>query len=165
MKRLPVPEPNMKKTNHGTSTRNLEKQPPTYKTNKVCQHGYNIDDIKIWNQKLDKIKGNLKLWWKRQLSCKGKVMLIKALGISVDIDGNYIKPLKDISWGFLWNKKAPLINKESSCLQIAEGGLNMIDVENLIKIKMGRECNKQQPRNLEYITNILVEIGKDQVKK
>ena len=106
-------------------------------------HGYNIDENKYWEEKLAKIEKNLKMWRKRNLSFKGKVLLIKSLGISVvgyetqmkGMPENMIKPIKDILFKFLWDNKPALVNKEAICLPEKEGGLNMIDVESFIKIK------------------------------
>ena len=106
-------------------------------------HGYNIDNNKIWNEKISKIKKNLKMWEKRNLTFDGRILLIKALGISVvgyeaqmkGMPNQYIKPIKNILFEFLWNKKTPLVNKEAVCLPKTKGGLNMLDLENFLKIK------------------------------
>ena len=106
-------------------------------------HGYNINIDQIWNDKLEKIKRNLKIWETRDLTYQGRILLIKSLGISVagyeiqmkGIPSKFIKPLKEVLFSFLWKKKQPLVNKESVCLSKLEGGLDMLDVESYIKTK------------------------------
>jgi len=106
-------------------------------------HGYNVNTDRIWNEKIEKIKKNLKMWEMRDLTYEGKILLIKSLGISVvgyeiQMKGmplKYNKIIKDIFWSFLWKKKTPLVNRESVCLAKSLGGLNMLDLDNYIRIK------------------------------
>ena len=104
-------------------------------------HGFNIDEQSIWNKKIERIKSTLLSWKKRDLTYQGKVLIIKALGMSVvgyeirmkGINDHYIKALKEIFYDFLWNSKRSLVNRASVSLPKEEGGLQMLDIEGFIK--------------------------------
>ena len=132
------------------------KPPPTNKISWVdnvkalgIYHGYNIDEGKIWEQKFEKIKRNLQNWQKRDLTFSGKVLLLKTFGLSVinyelrmkGINNRYIKELKTIFHEFLWDKKHPLVNRETISLPTSEGGLQMIDLENCLRISQIKLVN------------------------
>jgi len=132
------------------------KPPPTTKISWVdnikalgIYHGYNIDEGKIWDQKIEKIKRNLQNWQKRDLSYNGKVLLLKTFGVSVinyelkmkGIKSRYVKELKTLFHEFLWDKKHPLVNREIIALPATEGGLKMVDLDNYLRISQIKSIN------------------------
>ena len=70
------------------------------------------------------------------------MLLLKTFGISVinyeirmkGINNKQVKELKTIFHDFLWDKKHPLVNRDTIALPVTEGGLQMINIENCIKI-------------------------------
>jgi hypothetical protein len=67
-------------------------------------HGYNIDNDQIWRSKLEKVNKCLHVWKTRDLSYKGKVLILKSLilstvGYEIEIRGipePHLKTLKTL---------------------------------------------------------------------
>ena len=81
-------------------------------------HGYNIDLTAIWMEKINKIKNCFQVWKSRDLSFKGKVLVIKTLLLSqigfqsetVTIPNNVVKDVDTLLWSFLRDCKQPLVS-------------------------------------------------------
>lgn len=48
-------------------------------------HGYDIDENTLWMDKINKIKNCIQVWKKRDLTLKGRVLIIKSLLISQSV--------------------------------------------------------------------------------
>ena len=94
-------------------------------------------------EKIKKMKNCIQVWKSRDLTLKGKVLIIKTFLISqIDyeiemksIPKNIVKEIDKILWNFLWNGKQPLVNKQTICLEVKKGGLNMINLNTFIQAK------------------------------
>ena len=104
-------------------------------------HGYGIDTNAIWLEKIEKIKNSLHVWKTRNLTFKGKTLIIKNLiipiiGYEIEMRGIpdiYAKQINDIVWSFIWDNKLNKIDRNVCCLSKNEGGMNMINIFNFIK--------------------------------
>ena len=97
----------------------------------------------FWDQKIDKMNSKLKVWRMRNLSYEGKVLLIRSLALSQvmyaiemkTIDESHIKRINDIIFEFLWSGKSIRIKREICSLPKTMGGLNVVNLRSLIKVK------------------------------
>ena len=80
------------------------------------------------------------IWKSRDLTLKGKILIIKTFllsQINYELEMNPIpkhimKEIDKILWNFLWDGKQPLVNKQTMCLYIENGGMNMINLNSFI---------------------------------
>ena len=106
-------------------------------------HGYEIDDATIWLEKINKIKNCIQVWKSRDLTYRGKVLIIKTLLLSqigfladvVSIPINIVKQIDTLLWSFLWDSKQPLVNKNVMLQNIQMGGVNMSTLQNTLICK------------------------------
>ena len=91
----------------------------------------------------DKIASLLKQlhWWKaRKLSFTGKVLIIKALGLSkfallaslIHIPIKYIAMINTIIYNFLWNGKSDKVKRKIISQSYEHGGIRMLDFNHMI---------------------------------
>ena len=106
--------------------------------------GKNANMSDYWATLVDKVKTKLSKWEHRDLSFEGKIHVIKSLTLSTllyalemqVIEAKYIKDLNDILWEFLWSgKKKCQVSRKVCTLPKDQGGLGMIDLSTLIKVK------------------------------
>ena len=89
-------------------------------------HGYHIPEQEVWMEKIKKMKNCIQVSKSRDLTLKGKVLIIKTFLISQmnfeiemkSIPKNIVKEIDKILWNFLWNGKQPLVNKQTVCLEV-----------------------------------------------
>ena len=120
-------------------------------------HGYSIDTNAIWLEKIEKIKNSLHVWKTRNLTFKGKTLIIKNLiipiiGYEIEMRGIpdiYAKQINDIVWSFIWDNKLNKIDRIVCCLSKNEGGMNMINLFNFIKSKQIKTIYKIMHSKLE----------------
>ena len=94
-------------------------------------------------EKIKKMKNCIEVWKSRNLTLKGKILIIKTFLISQinyelemkPIPKNIVKEIDKILWNFLWDGKQPLVNKQTMCLDVENGGLNMINLKTFIEAK------------------------------
>ena len=106
-------------------------------------HGYEIDDATIWLEKINKIKNCIQVWKSRDLTYKGKVLIIKTLLLSqigfiadvVSIPNNIVKQIDTLLWSFLWDSKQPLVNRNVMLQNALMGGVNMSILQNTLICK------------------------------
>lgn len=97
----------------------------------------------IWMEKINKIKNCIQVWKCRDLTLKGKVLIIKTMLLSqigfiaeTKIMPKYIaKTIETLLWNFLWNDKQPLVNRNTMYLNTESGGINMINMKHFIESK------------------------------
>ena len=83
--------------------------------------------------KLHKLRNITATWKHRDLSLKGKALVINGLltstlwylAANIHIPTWAIQEMEDVIYDFLWHGKRPLINRDIIALPIAEGGLNI----------------------------------------
>ena len=96
-------------------------------------------------KKFAKFKKTLLLWKKRDLTLKGKKLLINSYLIPVlshgvemyitHISENFFKQTKELICDFLFNGKTWQIAKRTMALRKQHGGIELPDIENIIKSK------------------------------
>ena len=115
----------------------------TYVKTLGINHGYHIPEEEAWMEKIKKMKNCIQVWKSRDLTLKGKILIIKTFLISQinyelemkPIPKNIVKEIDKILWNFLWDGKQPLVNKQTMCLEIENGGLSMINLNTFIEAK------------------------------
>lgn len=89
-----------------------------------------------WEDKIEKYQKLIDSWRTRDLTLYGKVLLIKALGISIFVylaicswpKKETVAKLSRISYDFLWHK-TERIKRNVLINNLEDGGINMIDIE------------------------------------
>ncbi len=99
-----------------------------------------------YHPKHRKLKNLYNLWQQRQLSLKGRITIVKSLGISqlVYLMSNIpsppsllMKEIQALNFKFIWNQKQDRIKRVILCSDYKDGGLKMKDMEVLDKsVKM-----------------------------
>lgn len=133
-------------------------------TNAKCLGIYIGHDIKYcneknWAEKISKLEETLNGWKRRHLTLKGKVLILKVLGLSqlifsvqnTAIPEGKIKEIDQIIYKFLWNHSERL-KRKILIGDIQNGGLNMVDTQcffRAIKAKwIGRIMNNKGKWNI-----------------
>ena len=96
--------------------------------------GDNVED-ENWVAKCEKLKRVLDMWKGRALSLRGRVLIVKVLGLSkldylarvVIVPGWVIARVNSLVWCFVWGGKTELIKRETCLLPFSQGGLGMTD--------------------------------------
>ena len=99
-----------------------------------------------------KIKNCIQVWKSRDLTLKGKILIIKTFLISqigfqietTHIPQNIVKAIDKLIGEFLWDGKQPLVNRQTMFLNMKMGGMNMANLTHLI-----------QAKNVKFIYKIL----------
>ncbi|XP_068692817.1 uncharacterized protein [Montipora foliosa] len=94
-----------------------------------------------FNLKINKLQTNLDIWKSRDLTLFGKVMIIKALGVSsliysasnINVPKDIISNVKGRLFRFIWKNKRDKIRREGLYQDYEKGGLRMTDIETMIK--------------------------------
>jgi hypothetical protein len=79
----------------------------------------------------------------RNITFKGKTLIIKKfllaqMGFETEMRGiqeKYKKEVNDLIWKFLWDNKPNQIERNVCCLNINEGGMGIINIDNFVKGK------------------------------
>ena len=80
---------------------------------------FNRND-QVWDKKLKVLENRLSIWQMRELSLKGRVYLLKSIGLSSmiynielqEIHSDVLNKFVKICFDFLWKKKRPLVRRE-----------------------------------------------------
>lgn len=78
-------------------------------------HGYEIDENELWMEKINKIKNCIQVWKNRDLTFRGKVLIIKTLlisqiGFEIEtriVPKNVIKTINNLIWTFYGTTNNP----------------------------------------------------------
>ena len=97
----------------------------------------------FWETLICKVKAKLKLWSMRDLSFDGRIQIIKSIGFATVsyalemkiINRDHVKELNKVLWHVLWSGKSYSVKKDICILPKHAGGLGMIDLSILIKVK------------------------------
>ena len=105
--------------------------------------GYNQDKIIEENflNRIRKMKTSLNLWLSRDLTLYGKSLLAKTLGVSqlvyaaslLSVPNAVIKIVQTELFSFLWKNKRDKIKRVVIYQPLAEGGLNFINFDTMVK--------------------------------
>ena len=110
-----------------------------------------------YDERLNKIKKILQIWSQRNLSWKGRIMIIKTLILSQVVHlfattftpREFLVQLDKIIFNFLWNKKSVRVKRETIIAPVESGGLKMPEVFAF-----------QEAQKIAFMKNLLVEDGK-----
>ena len=94
-----------------------------------------------FEDKIEKLIRQLHWWKARKLSLSGKILIVKALGISkfslvasmLHLPEKIIKSVNTIIYHFIWNGKTDKVKRKFLIQNFEKGGLNMIDFSNYVK--------------------------------
>ena len=97
----------------------------------------------FWDKRIKKLEAKLNIWRLRNLSFEGKSLIIRSLGVSqitnalenLSMSEEHIKRVNKILFNFLWSGKNVKMKKEICFLPRDLGGLNIVNIETLIKVK------------------------------
>ena len=97
----------------------------------------------FWEKLVEKLKSKLTIWSSRDLSFQGKIHIIKSIGISnlmyafdvKHVPTNIIQEVNRALYYFLWSGKRYTINRDICCLPQDLGGLGMVNVDILVKVR------------------------------
>ena len=89
------------------------------------------------------MKSCTQVWKTRNLTFKGKTLIVKnfllaQMGFETEMRGipeKYTKEVNDLIWKFLWDNKPNQIERNVCCLNINEGRMGMINIDNFVKSK------------------------------
>ena len=103
-------------------------------------HGNIVDNDAIWKEKLDKIKSSLQIWKTRNLTLKGKSLIIQSLiiskiGFELEAKGipeKYIKEINKLIWSFVWDGKKEQVSRKTMMRNLNCGGMNIIDINSFV---------------------------------
>ena len=117
---------------------------------------YNAELLRNLNLKnrILKIQRKLNLWKQRNLTCFGKILIIKTFVLSellfissvLLIPDNIINEIEKMIFEFLWNGKTHKVKKQVVIQDYEFGGCRMIDLRQMIKVQ-----------NLKWVKRILTD--------
>ena len=112
--------------------------PITWKTDNIRVLGTNIGNVmsQDWEKPTKKVETILKRWNERQLTLKGKAVILRAYVIATIVylasmfmlPENYITRIQNASFRFLWSNKNELVSRETCYLPMMDGGLGIPDI-------------------------------------
>jgi hypothetical protein len=93
-----------------------------------------------WDSLVAKLEQQLSLWKQRQLSFRGRALIVNTLGLSLfwyqatifDLPKMTVAKINKIIFPFIWSKKREWMARTSVVQPIGDGGLNVVDVANKI---------------------------------
>ena len=108
------------------------------------------------------MKSCTQIWKTRNLTFKGKTLIVKNLlvsqmGYEIEMRGipdRFKSEINVIIWKFIWNDKVNQIDRNVCCLDTKEGGMGMINIENLIRSKQIKVIYKIIHSDLECWNSI-----------
>ena len=97
----------------------------------------------FWEKRLKKLETKLNIWRLRNLSFEGKTLIIRSLGVSqitnaletLTMSEEHINRVNRVLFDFLWSGKNYKMKKEICFLPRELGGLNLVNIRTLIKVK------------------------------
>ena len=128
-----------------------------------------------FNKCLEKLKCQLNIWQQRDLSLKGKITILKTLGISkiiylsslLYVPDWFIEKVNNLFTEFLWNGKRAKVKLNTIIGEIAEGGLKMPHVDSMIKsLKLTWLCryfNDNIMGKWKVLSNKILGVPKDSI--
>ena len=102
----------------------------------------NVDCTQMnWNSKIQKINNIIAAWRHRELSFKGKALVINGLltstlwynATSLSMPSWAVSQIEQAIYSFFWNNKHPLVNRDILALPLKEGGFNIPRLETKIQ--------------------------------
>jgi len=98
----------------------------------------NLDmEYKNFRHRLEKIKNILKLWRQRDLSLRGKIIILKSLAMAqliyplsiLEAPRWALEEANSLFYSFLWGNKPDKVKRNTIIREMDQGGLKMIDIE------------------------------------
>ena len=131
-----------------------------WSSNSVKVLGFHLGNVDTshenWRPRIDKFKSILRLWNRRQLTLKGRIVVLNSLASAgiwyysniLSMPAWAESEIKHESLEFLWRYKKHLVNACAMKQKLDEGGLNLIDIP--IKVKAQR---------IKYISRLFLPCG------
>jgi exonuclease III len=119
-------------------------------------------EYKNFRHRLDNIRNLLKIWKMRDLSLRGKIIIIKNLAMAqlvypmsyLDVSESVYTEAKNIFYDFLWSGKRGKVNYHTIIREINEGGLKMLDLDSMVKALKVKMLSKMIGEKDELWCNI-----------
>jgi hypothetical protein len=108
------------------------------------------------------MKSCTQIWKTRNLTFKGKTLIVKNLlvsqiGYEIEMRGisdRYMNEINVTIWKFIWDDKVNQIDRNVCCLDTKEDGMGMINIENLTRSKQIKMIYKIFHSDLECWNSI-----------
>lgn len=92
----------------------------------------------------------MEIWKSRDLTYKGRVLILKSLiisqiGFEIEMRGipdNFKKEINQLMWSFIWEGKNDQIKRDVCVLSHEEGGIGMINIDSFINAKHIKSMHK-----------------------
>ena len=121
-------------------------------------------EYKNFRHRLDVITNLFKIWKQRDLSLRGKIVIIRSLALSqllyaasfLNVPEWVVREANKLFYGFLWDNKPDKLKRDIITRDIKAGGLKMVDVETMIyslKIKWAKKLYKDSTHKWTNIVN------------
>ena len=97
----------------------------------------------FWETRISKLESKLNIWKSRNLSFQGKVLIIRSQAVSkimyaaemIELNKTYVDRIQSILVNFLFSGKRMNIKRDVLFLPRQMGGLNLVNLNILIKVK------------------------------
>jgi exonuclease III len=104
-------------------------------------HDYGLQEYKNYRHRVDTITNLLKIWRQRDLSLKGKVIILRSLALSqliypmslLELPKWVVDEVNALFFDFLWSGKPPKVRGDTVIKGIKEGGLKMVDLDSMAR--------------------------------
>jgi len=105
------------------------------------QIGVSDTDQSNWEQLVDSVSDKLKEMTTRNLTLKGKAVMLNSVILSklwykaaiLGIPRKYLSKLNKVITKFMWNDGSPLISRETLELKPHRGGIKLVNISNKLK--------------------------------
>ena len=119
----------------------------------------------LWESLIKKLSEKLNIWTTRDLSLQGKTHIIRSVGISKIlyalemkmIDDKHVKQINQVIWKFLWSGKDIKFSKDICHMPRSLGGLGLVDVKILIKVRRINWIIRVLKQNVDQSWSKLIE--------
>jgi exonuclease III len=143
---------------------------------KICGVTFSNDKSVAYREnvleKIIKLERNLNIWRQRNLTLKGKILIVKTFGLSqliysmqsTSFKTNELKKIEEIIFRFIWNIKSQNVRANGKIkrsvlkMEYNEGGLKAPDVQNLnesLKFKHYLRCHNNNHPIANYTLNLI----------
>ena len=127
-------------------------------------YSYNNKEIQELNldSRLKNVNIIIYIWKSCSLSLKGKITIIKDLILPqinflfsmIPISEQILKKIDTILFDYLWSSKPAKIKRSAIIAPVAEGGMGMVDVYNILHSSKISWINRQYNPSKDYLSSL-----------